>query len=303
MKLTSIRYFIKQAFSSLIRNALLSFASILTISSCIFILIVSFTLAKNLEFMLDKFQNSISFTIFLNDSVTEDDLLVIEPMLLNIDNISNIEYISKEQAFDDFNQTLGEDNKILEGLPRETLLPASYNIYLKDNNQSQDTINQLEEYVGENTYFSSIRYDYAAISSLASLNKWITIISGVLITGLAFIGIIIITNTIKIAMNSREKEINIMKYLGATDWFIRWPFVIESIIIGLVGALIPLIITFAMYNTVMETLGSHLSFLRDFYQYINVYTIFAMNIPIAIGLGVFIAIIGGGSSIRKYLRV
>lgn len=302
MKFTSIRYFFKQAFISLFRNGLLSFASILTISSCIFILITSFTIAKNLEYMLENFQNSISFTIFLNDDTTDEEVEEIKTLLLATDNVEDITYITSEDAYDNFNESLGEDNKILEGLPRENLLPASFDVYLTDNTTSKTTISKLNEYVGEDSYFSSIRYDYDTISAITSLNKWITIISGILILGLAFIGIIIITNTIKIAMNTRAKEINIMKYLGATDWFIRWPFIIESFIIGFIGAAIPLLITFLIYNTVMENLGEYLTFLSDFYQYINVYEIFAINIPMAFALGISIALIGGGSSIRKHLK-
>lgn len=302
MKPQSIKYFFKQACISIFRNGLLSFASILTISSCIFILITSFTIAENIDYMLDNFQNSISFTIFLNDDLSDDEVNEIEDKLLSMDNIDYINYVSHEQAYDNFNESLGEDNRILEGLPRDTLLPASFDVYLIDNSLSEDTVNQLNKYVGEDLYFSSIRYDYNAISSISSLNKWIAIISAFLIIGLAFIGIIIITNTIKIAMNTREKEINIMKYLGATDWFIRWPFIIESIIIGFIGALIPLVITFSIYNTVMESLGQHLTFISDFYQYMSLMDIFSINIPMAFALGIGIALIGGGSSIRKYLK-
>ncbi len=302
MKISSLKYFIKEAFSSIIRNGLMSFASILTVSACVFILLISSSIAANVNYTLTSFSDQIGLTVFINDSVPAEEVKELYDDLLATDHIIQINFISSEDAYDNFAQSLDGNTQILEGLPKETLLPRSFEIYLDDNTYLDPVIRKLEQDTGEDKYYSSIRHASQEIDVLDSFINAITIISIVLILGLGFIGTVIIMNTIKITVNTRKGEITLMKYVGATDWFIRWPFIFEGIIIGVIGALIPTAITYLSYDFVVQKTISELGFAGNMLTFHSAFEIFKYTSPSAILLGIFIGVLGSTTSIRKFLN-
>ncbi len=303
MKISSIKYFIKEAFSSIFKNGLMSFASILTVASCVFILIISSNIAANLNFTLNSFSDQIGLTAFINDSLSADEVQSLYEDLINTEHVSSVTFISSEQAYDDFAESLDGNTQILEGLPKETLLPRSFEIYLDDNAYLDQIIRKLEQDVGEDKSYSSIRHASQEIEVLDSFTNAITIISIILIIGLGFIGTVIIMNTIKITVTARRNEITLMKYVGATDWFIRWPFIFEGLIIGLIGALIPVLISYITYNRVILQITEGLGFAGDMLQFHTAFEMFMITTPIAVLLGVAIGVLGSVTSIRKFLNV
>ncbi len=302
MKISSFKYYIKEAFLNVIKNGLMSFASIMTVASCVFILITSYNIASNINYSLTSLEEQIGLTVFINDSVSADDVKLLYDDLVSTEHIETVNFISSEDAYANFEQSLDGNTKILEGLPKETLLPRSFEIYLDNNDYLDETIRKLEQDVGEDKSYSSIRHAKQEVEIIDSITNAIQLISTVLIVGLGFIGTVIIMNTIKITVNTRKNEITLMKYVGATDWFIRWPFIFEGIIIGLVGALIPILITFVTYNSAVTKISESLSFASTMFNFRSVTELFAYSTPLAISLGVFIGVLGSVTSIRKYLN-
>ncbi len=300
MKIFSIFYFISEAFKSIVKNRLMTFASVLTVASCITILVISISLAMNITYLLENFESNIGISSFIEDNLTSAKVEQLYKEISEMEEVESVKYITKEEAFYNFEQSLGDEKYILEGLPKDELLPRSFEIYLKDNSLLDSFITKIEVY--ENT-FTSVKYAKDETNTLMAINDSITYISLSLIVVLGFISVIIITNTIKTALNNRKTEINIMKYIGATNWFIRWPFVIEGIIIGFLGALIPLGILYFSYNKVTVIIFEEMKFLANFLTFVPVEQLLYYTMPISFIFGISIGVAGSLSSIHKYLKV
>ncbi len=303
MKISSFRYFIKEAIVNIIKNGLMTFASIVTVASCVFILLTSYNIAANIENTLSSIDDQIGLTAFINDDVTAEEATELYNDLVNTDHVKSVLFVSSEEAYENFKASLDGDDQILAGLPKETLLPRSFEIYLDDNKNVDLVLSKIEKDVGEGKSYSSVRHAKEAIDAIESATDTLRWVSAVLIIGLGFIGTIIIMNTIKITVNTRKNEITLMKYIGATDWFIRWPFIFEGIIIGLIGAIIPIIISYFSYEHVVSKLNETLGFVSSMISYVGINELFSMSIPLALLLGVSIGVIGSITSIRKYLNV
>lgn len=303
MKISSFKYFIKEAIVNIIKNGLMTFASIITVASCVFILITSYNIAANIDNTLQTIDDQIGLTVFINDSVKAEDVTDLYNDLVNTEHIESVTFVSSEEAYDNFKESLDGNDEMLEGLPKETLLPRSFEIYLDDNANLDIVLKKLEQDVGEDKSYSSVRHAKKQVEVIESATSALRWVSGILIVGLSFIGTIIIMNTIKITVNTRKNEITLMKYIGATDWFIRWPFIFEGIIIGLIGAAIPVIATYFTYNNIINQLNETLGFASSMISYVSVTELFKYSTPLAFSLGILIGAVGSVTSIRKYLNV
>ncbi len=299
----TINYFVKEAVLSLLKNRLMTVASIITVASTTMIVILSYVLGSNVNFLLENFGNSIGMTIYVNESVTSEENNDFYNKLVEIDYIESTNYISKEEALEIFGETIGDDSGILKGLSEDNPLPRSYEITLEDSVYADDVINELNKYVGPDNILSSIRHAQTETEILLSLSNGIKLVGIGLITGLSFIAIVIIMNTIRLAVNSRRVEINIMKYVGATNAFIRWPFILEGIFIGIVGASIPLFIGIFSYNKAIEVVYENMPILQEGIIFLSANEIFSFLIPFCLILGGTIGVFGSASSVRKHLNV
>ncbi len=299
----NINYFTKEAVLSLLKNRLMTVASIITVSSTTLIVILSYILGSNVNFLLDNFGNSIGMTVYINEDVTSQENNDFYNTLLQIEHIASTNYISKEEALNIFSETIGDDSGVLKGLAEDNPLPRSYEITLEDSVYANKVIEELNKYVGDGNVLSSIRHAQTETEILLSLNNGIRVVGIALITGLSFIAIIIIMNTIRLAVNSRRIEINIMKYVGATNAFIRWPFILEGVFIGILGASIPLFICIFSYNRVIDAIYENMPILQEGVNFLSASQIFNFLIPFCLLLGASIGIFGSASSIRKHLNV
>lgn len=301
MKFRSIRYYFKESVKSLFRNRLMSIASILTVSSCTLIFIVSFCIAANVDYILEQIENTIGLSAIIEDSLTADEVNELYVKISNIKHISYVGYISSETALSIYRETFGEeDSDVLSGLEEDNPLPRSFDIKLENNIYQQDVIDELNKYIGSG--FETIRHASDVTNILLTVNHGIRLVSAVIILALALISIIIIMNTIKLTVNIRSMEISIMKYVGATDWFIRWPFIIEGVIIGLVGALIPAAAGWLSYDKVMETILT-IPVLSGLASFRTGAELFWILLPLSAASGAFIGSLGSVLSMRRYLKV
>ena len=284
----------------MIRNRLMSLASIITVASCTLIFAISYTIIVNINQVLDGIERSLSIVVFIDDEATDAHVEHLEMQLNEIAHVSNTTFISSEEAMATFAESLPDG--LLEGLSDSNILPRSFSVDIDELANQQMVIAEI------NTLSSvySIVQDQDAVDFFMSLSRGISVVGMVIILFLAAISTVIIINTIKITVAARENEINIMKYVGATDWFIRWPFLMEGILIGLFGAFFALISSYFIYMAVLNTTSTGVSaaiFEMALFEMASISRIFVVLVPVSILMGAIIGIIGSVSSIRRYLRV
>ena len=301
MKIRSLQYYISEAFRGIIKNKLMAFASIATVSSCVFMLTLSVCIVMNLNGFLSKLESTIGLTIYIEDHLSAEQVNVLYEKIKGLDNVRHIRFVSSDEALENFRRDLGENSILLDGLERDNPLPRSFNIEMYDSKLQPELIAELERFRHEG--IELIRFQDYIVDVLTALSNALGIAGAVVISIFLAVSIVIITNTIRITVNSRRLEINIMKFVGATDWFIRWPFIIEGILIGLIGSAIPLAISLSGYNHVLAVVYERIPLLHNIVTFIPAADIFRMLTPVCLIFGVAIGVAGSAASIRKHLNV
>ena len=299
MKFRSIKYFFSEAFGGVIRNRLMSIASIGTVAACIFMITISYCALTNVNYMLAQIEESIGIAVFLEDDVNSDKVLGINDALVAIDHVENVSYISPEEALDDLKESWDAE-EILSGFDESNNpLSSSFEVSLDDISYQEEVVDKIEQIDG----VRNIRSSETETQFLVKINNFLSIFGSALIIVLAAISVVIITNTIKLSVFTRRTEISIMKYVGATDWFIRWPFVIEGIIIGIVGAAIPIIIAWPLYNKLVDVIYAQIPMVQNLVSFKFGIDIFSVLLPFALLFGALLGVIGSTISLRKHLNV
>jgi len=298
MKIRTVSYYIREAFRSIIMNRLMSVASIFTVASCIFIVSVFFILASHVSFFVHQMGNSLELVVFIEDNVTDLERNRLEVRIREIPHVTNIRFVSSEEALRNLREWMGNP-PFLDGIDERNPLRASFEMELSDvayQEQVVQALSRLAEYGA-----SDVRRSADLARMLATLADVVQMISVTLILILGIVAIVIITNTISITVNARRTEIGIMKYVGATDWFIRWPFIIEGVIIGLIGGLIPTMIAWIGHDRAVGMLAGIPDL--QFIVFLPRGQIFVTLFPFAILLGTIIGLVGSGVSVRRHLKV
>ena len=299
MKFRSIKYFFSQAFSGVIRNRLMSVASIGTVAACIFMIIISYCALTNVNYMLTQIEESIGISIFLEDDADADTVLALNDQLVTMEYVDSVRYISSEEALDEMKQSWDAED-ILSGFDEtNNPLTGSFEVNLTDISHQSEVVEKIEQLDG----VRKIRSSETETEFLVKLSHFLRIFGGVLILALAAISVVIITNTIKLSVFTRRTEISIMKYVGATDWFIRWPFIIEGIIIGIVGASIPIIIAWPLYNKLISIIYEQIPMIHSIVSFRFGIDIFSILLPVALIFGALLGVLGSNISLRKHLNV
>ena len=299
MKPSTIKYFFRESFSGLKKNMLMTMASVIAVAACISILSFSFCVGSNLQYMLSQMEDSIGISVFLKGELSGEEIEDMKKEIGKIDHVESVQYISPADALDDLKQSWGADEDIFIGLSEENNpLSHSFQISLDKIENQSAVLTALENVDG----IDNVRHGQTETELLIKANRIFSIASALVMLLLGAISVMIIMNTIRISVVNRRIEINIMKYVGATDWFIRWPFIIEGIIIGLTGALIPLIIGFPIYAKVTSAIFAYLPMVT-FVQFRLTGDIFGFLFPIGTLFGIALGVIGSVTSIRKHLRV
>ena len=299
MKFRSIKYFFSEAFSGVIRNRLMSVASIGTVAACIFMIIISYCALTNVNYMLTQIEESIGISIFLEDDADADTVLALNDQLVTMEYVDSVRYISSEEALDEMKQSWDAED-ILSGFDEtNNPLTGSFEFNLTDISHQSEVVEKIEQLDG----VRKIRSSETETEFLVKLSHFLRIFGGVLILALAAISVVIITNTIKLSVFTRRTEISIMKYVGATDWFIRWPFIIEGIIIGIVGASIPIIIAWPLYNKLISIIYEQIPMIHSIVSFRFGIDIFSILLPVALIFGALLGVLGSNISLRKHLNV
>lgn len=303
--LNSAGYFFKQTMRSLYMNRLMTATSIITVFSSVLILVISYTLLANINFMVNSMEENISFVLFLNDDVPAEDATTILDELKADKNFSDVTYSSKEDALNSMKEDFADDTSFFDGLENDNPLPRSFVVTLTGDADPQKVLKSLEDQAGEEEgkRYSSIQHAKFQTELLSTLSRGITIVGFSLMIILGFIAVIIIMNTIRITVNFRKQEIGIMKYIGATDSFIRIPFILEGVFVGFAGALLPPIICFVSYDYMLSVLYSKAPYVEEIMGFKPSVSVFVEVFPLALLLGISLGVIGSAVTIRKHLHV
>ncbi|HHV28492.1 permease-like cell division protein FtsX [Acetivibrio mesophilus] len=294
MKLRTTKYIIKEGFINTYRNVLMSLASMGVVSASLIILGFFLVITTNIEHNTRFLKEQPEMQVFCNPSLDEHQVGMLQWNISRDERIEEFEKVDKTAAFEKAKKMLGDDSEILEGLD-ESIMPVSYIIKLKNSKDYEDIVEKYRNYPG----VDSVQYSKKAIDFVNKILRVLQIGSSALIIILSAIAVFIISNTIKLTVFARRKEINIMKYIGATDWFIRWPFIVEGIIIGLVGAVVSFMIIYLVYRIGGGSIGNDMAML----ELVSMGDMSFQLISTFCMLGAFVGALGSVISIQKYLRV
>lgn len=299
MRPSSIRYYFKEGFTGLLKNRLMTVASIATVAACIFIIALSCCLIGNLSSVLNQIEDTIGIAVFLDDDLNSEEINKISDELKAIPHVTMVTYISPDEALDDLKEEWEADD-ILDGLDGENNpLSHSFEVSLEGIEFQSDVLKEIQGVAG----IRNVRHAQTETEILLKLNKVFSIVGVAVVALLAIISVVIIMNTIKISVYTRRTEINIMKFVGATDWFIRWPFIIEGVLIGLLGASIPMAVSWPLYTKIVQLLYQYFPVVQNIATLLDANVIFSKLIPVSLVVGALLGMFGSVSSIHKYLRV
>ncbi|BCN32649.1 permease-like cell division protein FtsX [Anaeromicropila herbilytica] len=304
MRASSIGYSIKQGIKNIRRNKMFSLASIGTIMACLFLFGVFYFVLANVQYMMKMAETSVGITVFFDEGIGEAKIKDIGTEIKTRKEISSMNYISAEEAWKKFQKEMYKDDKDLtEAFQGDNPLAdsASYEIYLNDVSKQDNLVKFIEKIDGVRKVNSS----EVTAKGLSSFNILVGYVSATIIIILISVAVFLISTTITMGISVRKDEIAIMKLIGATDFFIRAPFIVEGILIGFLGSLFPLVVLYFIYNKIIAyiTVKYKFNVLSNFLTFLDVKDIFATLIPISILMGIGIGFFGSILTVRKHLRV
>lgn len=300
MWIRNLRRFIAEAFSGMFKNALMTIASIVVVTSCLIMLGVFLVVTLNVNKLSDNLADACQVKAYVTDEAQQspDELKKIEQAIKKLKYAKEVQYENGVERFNEMKSKMTADElENLEGLP-EDLLNDAYNVTVDEISNTEKITKSLREIDG----IKSVKNGQDVVTVINSLQKTVKNVSLWIILAFMLISIFIISNTVKLTVHNRRKEINIMKYVGATDSYIRWPFIIEGIIVGLISALIAFGITYSAYSALYGLANNDQSIVKfvQLLKFSEIWDIFAVSFA---GLGVIIGALGSAFSIRKYLKV
>lgn len=302
MRISTFIYCLKQGLINIRRNLLHSLASTATISACIFLFCLFFAIIGNVRHFAMEAETTVGITVFFDESLSEDDILAIGDQIQARSEVAEMNYISAQEAWESFKtEYFGDMEELAEGFAEDNPLAgsASFEIFLKDISL-QD---QMVEYLNSIEGVRKVNYSNAAVAGLNSLNRIIGAVSAVIIGVLLAVAVFLISNTISVAAAFRKQENEIMKLIGATNDMIRAPFVVEGLLIGLVGAAIPLAAVFFLYRETADYVTAHYVIMTGIFTPVPIQEMMPVMTAVALALGGGIGFFGSFFTIRKHLRV
>ncbi len=302
MNFNTIGYCVKQGLRNICRNLKFSLASAATVSACIFLFCMFFSIVKNLDYVVKNAETNLGVTVLFDESLPEEQIRQIGEEIRKRPEVREMEFVSADQAWNEFkNEYFAGKEELAAGFEDDNPLAgsASWNILINDIQQQEGFVAWLKEQPGVRT----VNYSSSAVSSLIRLNRVITLLSGGIILILLLVAVFLISNTITVAAAFRRNENEIMRMIGATNGMIRAPFVIEGTLIGLVGALVPLVLVSVIYQRVLVYLTERFSVLSDIFRFLPLSEVFPTMAGAALGLGAGIGFVVSFATICRHLKV
>ena len=299
MRFSTLIYTIKQGIVNIFRNKWYSLASMATISACLFMFGIFYSLVANFQYIVKEAQDGVAVTVFFEEGISDERIAEIGSLIEKRAEVSHVNFVSADAAWESFKDDyLGE---YADGFGDDNPLPnsANYEVYLNDVSMQDSLVTYVESLDG----VRRVNRSEVTANTLSGMNKLIGYASAGIIAILLAVSIFLISNTVTIGISVRKEEINIMKYIGATDFFVRAPFVIEGILIGLAGSVLPLAIIYVIYNNVIAYVSTRFSMLSQLLKFLTVDQVFQVLMPISLIIGIGIGFLGSFSTVLKHIRV
>ena len=317
MRISTFGYVGKQGVKNIWRNKMFSLASIATMSACIFLFGLFFSILVNFQYIIKSAEEGVAITVFFNDVATEEQKKEIGEQLESRDDVSEVKYVSSDDAWAEFQKEyFGDNPELAEGFKDDNPLAGSdnYEVYMKtvkgDNKDliakskslsatQQDLVKFAQSLDG----VRQVNKSDVVANTLSSVNMLVAYVSIAIIAILLGVSIFLISNTVTTGITVRKEEIAIMKYIGAKDFVVRSPFVIEGLIIGLFGAVIPLALLYFLYDKAVVYIMEKFSILKNIITFLPVGNVYIYLLPIGLAMGIGIGFLGSYFTVRKHLRV
>lgn len=302
MRISTVGYTMKQGVKNIGRNKLFSLASVATMAECIFLFGLFFSVILNFNYIVKKAEEGVAITVFFEENLEDSKVEAIGDALRDRDDVLKVTYVSADEAWDTFkDEYFGESKDLAEGFKDDNPLAGSdnYEVYMKDVESQKEVVKFAEGLDG----VRKVNKSDVVAKTLSSVNKLILYVSAAIILILLIVTVFLISNTVTIGITVRKEEIAIMKYIGAKDYFVRGPFIVEGILIGLVGAAIPLAGLYVVYDKAIDYIMTRFSILNNILDFMPVWDVYKILLPTGLLLGVGIGFIGSFFTIRKHLKV
>ncbi len=311
MKISTLLYTAKQGFANIFRNKWYSLASVATIAACLFLFGIFYAIVANFESIVMKAEEGVSVTVFFHNEYdkceshteaqlsTQERVEEIGRMIEARDEVSSVRFVSDDEAWETFARDYYGENYAEGFLENPLVGEYNYEVFLSDVSKQGalvDWLNSVPE-------IRRVNFSEMTADTLSGANLLIAYVSmGIILVLLAVSGFLI-HNTVSMGISVRATEINIMKYVGATDFFVRAPFLLEGVIIGLVGAAIPLAVIYNLYSYALNYVVERFTVLSNFLNFLSVQEIFRVLLPVSLLLGIGIGFFGSFFTVKKHLHV
>lgn len=302
MRFNTIGYCFKQGFKNIWRNKLFSLASMATMAACIFMFGIFFCMVQNFQHFVREAEEGVAVMVLFDEGTTEDEILEIGQGLTKRDGVSEVVYVSADEAWKSYQEKYFEGNpEVAEAFVDDNPLANSSNleIYMKDISKQDDLVTYIESL----DKVRKVNRSDSVASMLTDFNRLVSYVSVAIIGLLLAVAIFLINNTVAIGISVRREEIGIMRLIGAKNSFIKAPFLIEGIVIGLVGAIFPLILLYFLYNKLITYVGTQFTGLSNVMDFLPAAQLFQTLLPVGMALGVGIGFFGSIVTIQRHLKV
>lgn len=302
MKISTFFYILRQGFSNIRRNILFSLASLGTIISCLFLFGIIYAVVVNFQSGMKELENTITISVFFEEDLPEESVQLIGEQIRVLDYVNTMDYISPEQALRNFcEQNYDDPEAAMEAFGDKNPLrnSASYSVTLKDVSKQAEFVAYAKDLQG----VRSVKSSDVTADGLSTLSSLVGYASAGIVVILMLVSIFLISNTITIGITVRKEEIGIMKLIGATNFFVRAPFIIEGIIIGAVGSAIPLVLLYEMYEKILTYVVGRFKVITSIFAFVSQEELFKTMIPVGLVLGIGVGLFGSLVTTRKHLKV
>ena len=295
MSFSTKEYFVKETYKSIRRNGFMSFASISTVAVSLLVLGMFLMIFLNTNNLAQYLESQVQVSVYMQDNATGQELAAVKEKLTKMPGVVKVTQVSKTEALARFKKRLGDQDQLLNSLGKENPFPNSFEVQV----DHPERIKMLTPQIGQLPKVETAKFGQEVVEHLFQLTKILRFGGILLVVFLAMATLFIISNTIRLTVFARRKEVIIMKYVGATDWFIRWPFLLEGMTLGFFGAVIAFILINSIYSGLLERIHATLAFLpllpsSPLLLYVDLFLLFA---------GTGIGALGSYISLRKFLRV
>lgn len=299
MRISSIWYSFRQGVKNIRRNLLFSLASIGTIVSCLFLFGIFYAVVVNFKSAMKSLENSISISVFFNEDA---DIDLLAAQIRTREEVDTFDYITAEEAWlkysndtydnpEEARAAFGDDNPLAKS--------ASFSITMKDVSKQAEFVRFLEGLKG----VRKVKSSQNTADTISSLNMFVGYASAGIIVILLLVSIFLISNTVTIGITVRKEEIRIMKLIGATNFFVRAPFIVEGVLIGLIGSVIPLVLIYYAYDAILNYVVGRLTLIKKLFEFVSINDLFSVLIPATLLIGVGIGFLGSVFTTRRHLKI